>query len=347
MTTILVGNTGGTMEITYKREISHCSTNPHVREATIAEVRPAQNSDFLDCITFNEIGWNVISQRGLHKPGESVIFIPPESVLPTELSDALGVTAHLSSGRVRVIGLRGNRSEGLIASREIAEPYLPYIMKWEDLPAANMRGNALGMKGVSPYFDKFYDMPNLLNAPDKFTPGESISYSEKIHGTNARCGILPHPETSEDTLYVGSHNCVFQEDKDNLYWQVMRKRVADRLPKGYTFYGEIFGGRIQKGMSYDRSEHDILFFAATSNGEYLLPADFKNLCDLNDLPRVNLHGTIYVCTERIRELAELPSEFSKSHMREGVVVVSSERPGIMAKCIGFSYLAKKNRTERH
>ena len=144
------------MEITYQRFIDHCEVSPYVKEVTITEVTPADNSDNLECIRFEEMGWNCVSQKGLRKVGQKVMFIPAESVLPFELGELLEITKYLSKGRVRVTKLRGNRSEGLIVERELIEDYLPYIMKWEDLPSTAMSGEQMSPSEVSPYMHRFY-----------------------------------------------------------------------------------------------------------------------------------------------------------------------------------------------
>jgi RNA ligase (TIGR02306 family) len=334
------------MDITYERNVAHCERSPYVKEVTIDECGPAMNSDFLDRITFKEMGWNAIAQKGLHESGKRVFFLPADSVLPLELSDALGVTQYLSKGRVRVTRLRGNRSEGLIVDREKAEPYLPYILKWEDPPTVAMRGDGRASKEVPIDFERFYKIPNLLNEPETFSDGERIVFSEKIHGTNVRCGILKHPETDEYELYVGSHNIVLKEG-DNVYWRMV-KTIADRLPQDYVFYGEVYGLGIQH-LAYDLKTQAIMFFAASKNGKYMLPGPFKRLCDEHKLPRVLMHPTVYAGLESARALADLESEYSKSHHREGIVIVSAEKPRRMAKVIGFEYLTSKDkkRTERH
>src|SRR5262245_189451 len=79
-------------------------------------------------------GWRVCagrdpdSDKNQFAPGDACIYIPPDSVLPPELSDRLGCTKYLGSlpmnadgvrppgGRVRVARLRGEASYGLIMS---------------------------------------------------------------------------------------------------------------------------------------------------------------------------------------------------------------------------------------
>lgn len=336
------------MEITYLRDIDHCELSPYVKMVTINTVEPAENSDFLDKLTFKEMGWNAISQKGLHDAGKQVMFIPAESVIPYELSEELEVTKYLSKGRVRVVKFRGNRSEGLIVDREKVEPYLPYIMKWEDKPTVQMQGQTQSPSDVALDFCKFYKMPNILNEPDTFAIGEEIFHSEKLHGTNTRCGNLRHPQTEEYQFYVGSHNNVLKETEKNLYWRIL-KQYKEKMPRDVVFFGEIFGMGVQH-LHYGASEPKVAFFAATKKGVYLPIPTFCQLCYENDLPHVAFHTTRYESVEQIRELADSPSECN-SDIREGVVLVSIAFPDRMAKCIGFKYQTRRDgqekRTERH
>lgn len=336
------------MNVTYERDIVHCDPTTYVKLVTIKEVSSAENSDFLDKVTFKELGWNCIYQRGLLKAGDKVMFIPPDSVLPSELGELIEVTKYLSKGRVRVARLRGNRSEGVIVDQDKVEPFLPYIMKWEDPPSAQMAGDALRASEIPIDFERFYRMPNILNEPNTFAIGERISYSEKIHGTNLRTGKLKHPLTEEYQLYVGSHNTVLQESEDNLYWKTVKRQLADKLPNDILFFGEVFGHGIQH-LHYNRRLPDTMIFAAMHRGEYLSPSEVVSLCTIHNLPHVTFHEDTFSSLEQIRLLADLPSELVESHMREGVVITSLEYPERMAKCVGFNYLTSKGkkRTERH
>lgn len=335
------------MQITYERKVKHCKVSPYIKQTKIEEIKPALNSDFLESITLEDLGWSIIARKGTYAVGDSVTFIPPESVLPKELSDALEVTNYLSKGKVKVVRLRGNRSEGLITNTEKTAPYIDYILKWEDLPKIHMQGNAVPSQDIPIHFNKFYKMPNLLDEPNTFKEGESVVFSEKIHGSNVRVGKLRHPELDEYQLYVGSHNIVLKQDDNNtVYWRAI-SQLGNLFPKDYVFFGEVFGKGIQH-LHYDKEEQvAVLFFAATYKGEYLKPNVFKKLCDKYKIPRVKMHPTVFSSIKTCRKWADLDSELTDSHGREGIVVTSAYRAGIMAKVISFDYLTSKNRTERH
>lgn len=333
-------------DVVYKRDVGHCEVSQYVKLVTIKTVTPANNSDKLDAITFKEMGWCTVYQRGVYKPGDRVMFIPAESVLPFELSEKLGITKHLSNGRIRPIKLRGNRSEGIIEKADIIEPYISNILQWEDKPTMAMGGTQLPEHLIHPYFNKYYKMPNILNEPYIFHPGEKIYYSEKIHGINSRFAKLKGIKTGKYMSYVGSHNRVLEESQNSLYWNVYRKLLADKIPEDIVFYGEIFGKGIQD-LHYDRNDPDVLIFAATLKGYYMNATALQILCDKHDIPHVNFHLDKFVSVEKLRRIADTPSEYTTSHIREGIVIASANRAEKMAKCKGDTYMGRSNQTERH
>jgi len=333
------------MEIKYERNVDHCEVSPYVKDVTISKVKHAENSDNLDLVSFHETGWNALVRRDSLKEGDKVFFIPPESVLPLELSDKLEITKYLSKGKVRVTRLRGNRSEGLVVDKSTVESYIPYILKWEDLPSLSMKGQCLSPREVNPYFDKFYKMPNILNEPYTFEVGERLWFSCKIHGMNSRMAYLPNPETEEYQFYVGTHNTIRKETEGDLWWKMLGK-FRGGIPKDVVFYGEIFGPGIQH-LHYDRGEPDVLFFNSAVGSNYRTVKEFLVDCIEYNIPCVNFHEIEFEGLEQVRQLAELPSEYTSSHQREGVVLISKDRPNVMAKCISTQYLLTKGRTERH
>lgn len=336
------------MKITYEREVDHCVVSPYVKEVTIVSVEPANDSDNLECIKFAELGWQAVAAKGLRKVNDKVFFIPAESVLPFELGEILDINKYLSKGRVRVTKLRGNRSEGVIVPYEIVEPYLPYILKWEDLPSVGMSGEAEKASEVSPYFHRFYKMPNILNEPDTFEKGETLVYSEKIHGTNWRVGHLPHPQTEVYRLYTGSHDVVLNPiataNENNVYVKTAHQ-IAQQLPDGYLFFGEIAGPGIQKKLTYG-NKISYNMFAVTKAGQYLTKDELVELCDAHSLNVVNFKEIVFESIEQLRELSEGSSEYA-DHIKEGCVFISKKHPEKMAKCISSKYLEMKNQTERH
>ena len=334
--------------VSYEREVSHCSPTKYAKDVTVSSVLPANNSDNLVILRFEELGWQAVSTKdNNHYIGETLFFIPVDSVLPFELSEKLGVTKYLSHGKVKLAKFRGNRSEGLIVNKEVVAPFIDFIMKWEDLPSAVMSGEMLPSKDIPFEFEKFYKMPNLLNEPTTFNVGEHVVISEKIHGTNCRFGVLQHPETGVPTLYVGSHETVHRPDCSSVYAVTVSRICANvSLPEGFVFFGEIFGRNIQH-LDYGKVIPDLRVFAVINKGRYLTPFETKNLCEEIGLECVRFSPVTFESVVQMRDLAELPSEITDKHHREGIVIRSVSDGRKMAKVIGSEYLSETKRIERH
>lgn len=338
------------LKVTYEKlHTSHCSVSDVVRKVKIDNLKPAFNSDFLEVATFEGFGWQAIVKKGQHKIGDEVIFIPPESVLPFELSEALGVTGYLAKGRVKVARLRKNLSEGLVTPVEITEEYLPYILKWEDPPTVGMSGLQLPKYACPPEFETFYKMENLMNVPELFSIGEPIWYSEKMHGTNCRFGNLKHPETSEYELFVGTHHTVRKESDGDIYWECVKKitnNIKAELPKDYVFYNEIYGRGVQD-IAYN-TEPQARVFALLHQHNYQSLDLMISMCDELNIPRINIYPDVFQGIEWARQIANTPSQMPEySGLREGIVIVSQLNPNKMAKVIGVEYQLRKGGTERH
>lgn len=334
------------MNVTYQREVGHCSKSNYVKEYTVGNIYPAENSDSLDVAKFKEIDYQTVVKRGSVNVGDKLFFIPPESVLPFELSEELGITKYLSNGRVRITHLRGNRSEGIVVDKEKATPYLDYIMQWEDLPSMAMGGMRMPNAEIPMRFGEFYKMPNLRFEPNLFEIGESIVFSEKIHGTNCRFGNFENPKTGEIQLYVGSHTAVLKKDVDNLYWRIVDSLgVEDKLPLNTVFYGEIYGAGVQD-IHYGKKDQGIRVFAASQNGQYLSYRVVAFTVMECGMEPVKFHRTMFNGLTQLKEEAEKKSEYYDG-MREGIVITSVDAPNKMAKLLSDMYMERKNKIERH
>jgi hypothetical protein len=132
-----------------------------------------------------------------------------------------------------------------------------------------------------------------------FTKDDKIQITRKIHGTNARYGIVKKTKLSildrikkffgnkwaEYEFVVGSHNVEKGSDSNGFYdtnvWYDIEKKynIKNRLwdyvkmnsniGDGITLYGEIYGAGIQKGYDYGLTEIKFAGFDVKENGEYL------------------------------------------------------------------------------
>lgn len=361
------------MDFTYDRKVSHCSKSKYIKTVTVKEIEPVANADALDIARFNEAGWQVVVKKGSVAVGDKLFFMPPETVLPRELSEALGVTKYLQKGKVKVVRMRGVFSEGLIADKQTCIPYLDGILQWEDEPTQAMHGDAMPAREIPvDEFPVFYKIPNLLNEPEIFSPGDEVFVTEKIHGTNCRFGMLKNPATGRYQLYVGSHNVVLKNPdwkpsrwerfkawlsgkkiprpRPNVYWTTVTKILEGKtLPHGVVFYGEIYGAGVQD-LDYGVPAKDLKLrvFATYERGQYNTAIRTGSICTLVGLDTVPRHGYTFLSVDNAIALSQEPSEFTKKHIREGVVIQSVLNPMKWAKVVSPEYLARRGKaTERH
>jgi RNA ligase (TIGR02306 family) len=247
-------------------------------------------------------GWRVCAGRDPEtgrdqfQPGDPCIYIPPDSVLPPELSDRLGCTRYLSplaknadgvrppGGRVRVARLRGEPSYGLIMAPD--DPSLPIgtdmagrlgITKWQPPPEVG-DGEA---DRPHPAFHAYTDIENYRNFPDLFVEGEEVIFTEKIHGMNTRVGLIRTPGEGGWTFMAGSHGQRRKEfdskGRRSRFWQVLTDPVRDLLRHvaagrdgDVVLFGEIYGAGVQDiWYGLENGRFGFRVFDVTVNGRYL------------------------------------------------------------------------------
>lgn len=293
----------------------------------INEIKPIDGADMIEQVIVG--GWNCISQKGRWKVDDLVVIATTDAVLPKVLSDSLEVTNYLrSGGRVRTIKLRGVYSECLIIAdtkgfpgeegRDMQDVYGVY--KYEPpIRQVNLGGGRKIRYSDNPNFHVYYKFPNFKNVPQMFTKGDDVQITRKMHGTNARYGIVKKRQLSlldrvkllfgnkwaAYEFVYGSHNVEKGSDSNGFYdtnvwfdvanklkikerlWVHVKKNIP-YLGTGYVIYGEIIGAGIQKGYDYGFADHRFLGFDVQINGEYL-PAteaveEFIAHLDLSHVP---------------------------------------------------------------
>jgi hypothetical protein len=161
----------------------------------------------------------------------------------------------------------------------------------------------------NPNFHVYYKFPNLKNVDGMFTGDDMVEITRKIHGTNARYGIVKKTKLSfldkvkkffrladkwiEYEFIVGSHNVEKGSDSQGFYetnvWYDIEKKydIKNKLwnyvkknpniGDGIILYGEIYGMGIQKNYDYGLTDIRFTGFDVKLNEEYLGSIDLKLL----------------------------------------------------------------------
>jgi len=296
----------------------------------VTEIKAIEGADNIELAVVG--GWNAIIKKGAQTVGELVVVMTTDAVVPLEISDEIGVTNYLRKGqRVRTVKLRGVYSECLIVSLDslpqMKEQYATgigyYWDEGEDLmeklgvfkyePPTRQVQLSSGKKiryQDNPNFGIYYKFPNLKNVTGMFTEEDVVEITRKLHGTNARYGIVKKKKLSildkvkrffgnELVAYeyvYGSHNVEKGSDSQGFYdtdvWRTVAEKYQIReklwdlfkqykdyynIEEGIVIYGEIYGAGIQKNYDYGLTDIEFAGFDVTINGGY---CDSARTCDI-------------------------------------------------------------------
>lgn len=291
--------------------------------AKINEVKAIEGADNIELVVAG--GWNAITKKGEFKEGDLTIIATTDAVIPESLSESMGVTNYLRKGnRVRTVKLRGVYSECLIIPFkylsgnvtmgdydliEEGRDIMPFLNITKYEPPVKQIQLASGRKikwRDNQNFHIYYKFPNLKNVAGMFTEEDLVEITRKIHGTNARYGIVKKSKLSFwdkvkkffrladkwiDYEYVyGSHNVEKGSDSQGFYSTDVWRTIAEKynikeklwsyiknknveIGEGIILYGEIYGAGIQKNYDYGLTDIEFAGFDVKLRGEYVSTYD--------------------------------------------------------------------------
>jgi len=281
----------------------------------VTEVKAIDGADNIELAVVG--GWNAIAKKGEYSAGDLVVVATTDAVIPVELSDKMNVTSYLRKGqRVRTVKLRGVYSECLI----IPLTYIQGVKRYEGADVMEQLGVtkyeapvrqvqlASGRKikyKDNPNFGVYYKFPNLKNVAGMFTETDGVEITRKLHGTNARYGIVKKPKLTfkdkvmkffrladewiEYEFVYGSHNVEKGSDSQGFYstdvwrtvaekynikkklWSYAKETGVHDIGDGVVLYGEIYGAGIQSNYDYGLTDIEFAGFDIMENKQYLSP----------------------------------------------------------------------------
>ena len=194
----------------------------------INEVRPIEGADKIELAVIG--GWTCIIQKDKYKINNLVVCATTDAVIPEDLALELNVVNYLRKGnRVKTIKLKGVYSECLIipfeyvSKKKVKEGSdvmdILGVFKYE--PPVKLIQLASGKKirySENPNFHIYYKFPNIKNVPGRFTEEDVVEITRKIHGTNARYGIVKKKRVSLlDKIKIGLY-LLFNRLPQSWYW---------------------------------------------------------------------------------------------------------------------------------
>lgn len=362
----------------------------------ITDIQDIPNSDNLQLALIN--GWQGLVQKNVHKIGDLILCITQDAVIPDKLSLDWGVNSYLKKGnRVRTVRLRGVYSECILIKLVDLPSIDDYrqgmdmmkilgITKYEEPVKQVTLSNGKKFKyHENPNFHIYHKFPNFKNCPEIFDSKDIVVITRKLHGTNARYGIIKKAKLSIwdrikklftkdpwiDFEYVyGSHRTEKGSTSQGFYSTDVWKTIAEKfyiekklraycdplvkagtLGSGLILYGEIYGPGIQKNYDYELKDIMCRFFDIELDGKYLNHIDFIQCTKYMNLLTVDI--LYFGKFDRAKQEEYIFNNYiiNTKIPHEGIVVkdVSGDRHKIY-KCINPEYLIwaeKYNVTDNH
>ncbi|MGW1780918.1 RNA ligase (ATP) [Streptomyces sp. NPDC002143] len=346
-----------------------------------AEVLTIHEHPGADALELAQVGlYRAVVAKGAYRTGEAALYIPEQSVLPTELVEELGLTGRLAgsrSDRVKAVRLRGELSQGIVCRpKALADVDLALaaaegadfaerlgIVKWVPPIPPTMSGEVEAALDLLPWVD----IENIQRYPGIFEPGEPVVLTEKLHGTACLLTYV----ADEERVYVsskgfGAKSLALAEDPRNLYWRAVRGHgvaeaaagLAERLgARRIGIFGEVYGAGVQDLTYGADGRRDTLGYAVFDvSAEIDGTLRWLDAAELLEgrLPLVPRLFEGPYDSGRVLEVATGRETVSgrELHLREGVVI----RPAVeryspvtggraIAKAVSGAYLTRKGGTE--
>ena len=326
-----------------------------VNVVQLKDVTAHGNADRLEIALIED--YTCVVPKGQFQTGDLAIYIPVGAVVPPNLLEQMGLWDH-DTGKGRLAGpegvrLRAQRFRGVISQGLLLPPprgfalgdeagYHLGITKWDPPIPQDMTGQIKPAEGLTPE----YDIDNILGWPSILRDGESIVYTEKIHGTFSCFAHAPSASLdyliNGDTVIcskalLGKHSFYdTPENESNVYvrafkdyllhtgkWQTLKDHLGQDTP--FALFSEIYGAGVQDlGYGRRKTERGYALFdvriGSPANGRYLNPEELQEFAQALGLPAVPVLYRGPHSQAAMEEHLQGKDTFSGSHAREGIVI---------------------------
>jgi RNA ligase (TIGR02306 family) len=253
---------------------------------TIVNIEPHSNADRLELATV--YGFQVIVQKGKYKPGDRIIYVPIDSLLPVWLETIIfppdsKITLH--HHRVRQIRIRKLASQGMIIdpSDVVTKIDTDFIELEHDLaailevtkyrPPSRQQGKP-GQPGKkrnkpleNPRFHKYGGINNIKWFPT-FFDGKEVVIQEKLHGSNCRAS---YAKTSANTFWKKIKKFFGKLPAYEYCYGSNNVQLQERSNYSGFYDGDVYGDVLKKVDAFNKMRP-----GETIYGELIGPGIQKN-----------------------------------------------------------------------
>lgn len=306
----------------------------------IQSIEPIQDADKIE--KAKVLAWQAVVRKGLHKEGDLVAFIFPDTLIPKRLLDESADSNEKI--RLKTVKMKGQYSAGLIVPLSAISNFDPEsafegqdltsileIEKYEKPVPAQISGETIGNFPTSLVCktdeDNYRSNPEAIEElnEERFD-GQEIVGTIKIDGSSAT--FLTDPQSGE--FKVCSRNFILKENAKNSFWKAATKYEIEKAirssGKNLAIQGELCGNGIQ-GNPLALSDIEIRVFLIKNldSRTWLSWDEVKSFCQENGIPTVP--EIFRIKKDELREnLADLQQKvnslrYSESNkVAEGVVL---------------------------
>jgi len=305
----------------------------------LISVEPHPNADRLDLVKV--LGYQCVTERGLHKAGDVIIYIQPDSVLPEDAEWAESYRKY-SPKRIKAVKLRGEWSEGIIVKLSQI-PALAALSRAEDRVGEDVAERIgathyepplpqdLSAKGLLPFGIPKTDEERWENMTDRLPIGEIVDVTLKVDGQS----WTAYYDVETDTFGVCGRTLEFKPDASNKYTaHVDRYDIRNKLTAlckernvSIAIRGESYGQGIQ---AFDQNPHAKINAGLAIFSVYLLrerryarkgdPFYFPIVAELLGLPTVPILEKDVVLTQELINKYSMELKKIDGKAFEGVVI---------------------------
>jgi RNA ligase (TIGR02306 family) len=316
--------------------------NKNASVEKIKSVVSHPNADRLDLVKI--LGYQCVTERGLHKEGDLVIYIQPDSVLPENAVWAESYRKY-SPGRIKAVKLRGQWSEGIIVKPEQVDFIL---LESSDCIQSEDEGRDvsdelcithyepplpqdLSAKGLLPFGIPKTDEERWENMVDDLPFGEIVDVTLKIDGQS----WTAYYNVESDSFGVCGRTLEFKDDAHNKYTaHIERYGIREKLSAyckqhgvSLAIRGESYGQGIQAFAENPHSKENaglaIFSVYRIQERKYARKGDefyFPLVSQALDLPHVPILEENVVLTQTIVDKYSTGLKQIDGKSFEGVVI---------------------------
>ena len=306
----------------------------------ITKLSPHSNADKLELVQV--LGYQGVVPIGLHKEGDLVVYIQPDTVLPKDQEWAEEYIRY-SPKRVKAVRLRGEWSEGVVAPLSKWDSGSGIMKMINDSDVGLEVSDSIGVVkydpplptnesaiGELPYGLGKTDEERFENMLDKLPMGEIVDVTLKIDGQSTTHGYY----VEDDKYFLTGRRYEINPDEENRY-SIHVPKIKDKLIaycKKYNvslaFRAESYGNGIQgnKINVHSAKPRSLAIFSIYNLDERKYERKgsihyLYNVCNEIELETVPLLEENVVLTEELIEkyskgLKKLPN----GNLFEGVVI---------------------------